>query len=121
LNRHQQTSEEVHYVHWASVVCKYEVNSEQSSCLTSSRLHAIAAPHSWVKDLTVFLFDLYSGEDAYLKIRAGATLVQLYTAFAYEGPSMLPRIKVCLFLGKHQQCLLSTLRWSQVFLFFDFQ
>ncbi|CAK9211254.1 unnamed protein product [Sphagnum troendelagicum] len=34
-----------------------------------------------------------SGEDAYLKIRAGATLVQLYTAFAYEGPSMLPRIK----------------------------
>jgi dihydroorotate dehydrogenase len=59
-----------------------------------------------------------SGEDAYLKIRAGATLVQLYTAFAYEGPSMLPRIKVCLFLGKHQQCLLSTLRWSQVFLFF---
>ncbi|CAK9266094.1 unnamed protein product [Sphagnum jensenii] len=34
-----------------------------------------------------------SGEDAYLKIRAGATLVQLYTAFAYEGPPMLPRIK----------------------------
>jgi len=34
-----------------------------------------------------------SGEDAYSKIRAGATLVQLYTAFAYEGPSMLPRIK----------------------------
>jgi dihydroorotate dehydrogenase len=61
--------------------------------LRSSHLHAIAAPHSWVKDLTVFLFDLYSGEDAYLKIRAGATLVQLYTAFAYEGPSMLPRIK----------------------------
>ncbi|CAK9863411.1 unnamed protein product [Sphagnum jensenii] len=27
-----------------------------------------------------------SGEEAYLKIRAGATLVQLYTAFAYEGP-----------------------------------
>lgn len=35
-----------------------------------------------------------SGEDAYKKIRAGATLVQLYTALAYEGPIILPRIKV---------------------------
>lgn len=26
-----------------------------------------------------------SGEDAYRKIRAGASLVELYTAFAYEG------------------------------------
>jgi len=34
-----------------------------------------------------------SGEDAYQKIRAGASLVQLYTAFAYEGPALIPRIK----------------------------
>jgi dihydroorotate dehydrogenase len=34
-----------------------------------------------------------SGEDAYRKIRAGATLVELYTAFAYEGPALIPRIK----------------------------
>lgn len=34
-----------------------------------------------------------SGEDAYKKIRAGASLVELYTAFAYEGPAILPRIK----------------------------
>ncbi|KAJ7547094.1 hypothetical protein O6H91_08G069000 [Diphasiastrum complanatum] len=34
-----------------------------------------------------------SGEDAYLKIRAGASLVQLYTAFAYEGPALIPRLK----------------------------
>lgn len=34
-----------------------------------------------------------SGEEAYKKIRAGATLVQLYTAFAYEGPATIPRIK----------------------------
>ena len=26
-------------------------------------------------------------------IRAGASLVQLYTAFAYQGPGMLPRMK----------------------------
>ncbi|CAN1839965.1 Dihydroorotate dehydrogenase (quinone), mitochondrial [Linum perenne] len=35
-----------------------------------------------------------SGEDAYKKIRAGATLVQLYTSFAYGGPALIPRIKV---------------------------
>ncbi|XP_031379217.1 dihydroorotate dehydrogenase (quinone), mitochondrial-like isoform X3 [Punica granatum] len=34
-----------------------------------------------------------SGEDAYKKIRAGATLVQLYTGFAYGGPALIPKIK----------------------------
>ncbi|WMV07053.1 hypothetical protein MTR67_000438 [Solanum verrucosum] len=34
-----------------------------------------------------------SGEDAYKKIRAGATLVQLYTAFGYGGPALIPNIK----------------------------
>lgn len=34
-----------------------------------------------------------SGEDAYKKIRAGATLVQLYTGFAYEGPALIPQLK----------------------------
>lgn len=29
-----------------------------------------------------------------MKIRAGASLVQVYTAFAYEGPPFVPRIKV---------------------------
>jgi len=34
-----------------------------------------------------------SGRDAWEKIRAGARLVQLYTAFAYDGPALLPRLK----------------------------
>ncbi|KAF3960129.1 hypothetical protein CMV_015125 [Castanea mollissima] len=34
-----------------------------------------------------------SGGDAYQKIRAGATLVQLYTAFGYGGPALIPQIK----------------------------
>jgi dihydroorotate dehydrogenase len=34
-----------------------------------------------------------SGTDAYEKIRAGASLVQLYTALAYEGPGLVERIK----------------------------
>jgi len=34
-----------------------------------------------------------SGRDAYAKIRAGASLVQLYSALALQGPGLLPRIK----------------------------
>jgi len=34
-----------------------------------------------------------SGEDAYAKIRAGASLVQLYTALAFDGPRLVARIK----------------------------
>jgi dihydroorotate dehydrogenase len=34
-----------------------------------------------------------SGDDAYRRIRAGASLVQLYTALVYEGPSLVGRIK----------------------------
>ncbi len=34
-----------------------------------------------------------SGTEALGKIRAGASLVQIHTAFAYEGPSLIPRIK----------------------------
>ena len=34
-----------------------------------------------------------SGSDAYAKIRAGASLVQLYTALVFEGPALLNRIK----------------------------
>lgn len=34
-----------------------------------------------------------SGEDAWAKIRSGASLVQLYTALTYEGPALIARIK----------------------------
>lgn len=34
-----------------------------------------------------------SGADAYAKVRAGASLVQLYTALVYEGPGLVARIK----------------------------
>lgn len=34
-----------------------------------------------------------SGADAYAKIRAGAALVQLYTALAFNGPALVTRIK----------------------------
>ena len=34
-----------------------------------------------------------SGADALEKIKAGASLVQLYAAFAYDGPALIPRMK----------------------------
>jgi dihydroorotate dehydrogenase len=34
-----------------------------------------------------------SGQDAYAKIRAGASLVQLYSALVFEGPGLVARIK----------------------------
>jgi dihydroorotate dehydrogenase len=36
---------------------------------------------------------VFSGVDAYDKIRAGASLVQLYTALVYRGPGLVQRIK----------------------------
>lgn len=34
-----------------------------------------------------------SGQDAYDKLRAGASLVQLYTSFIYEGPAVARKVK----------------------------
>ncbi|MDQ2801191.1 MAG: quinone-dependent dihydroorotate dehydrogenase [Pseudomonadota bacterium] len=36
---------------------------------------------------------VFTGRDALTKIQAGASLVQLYTAFAYAGPALIPRLK----------------------------
>jgi len=36
---------------------------------------------------------IFSAEDAFAKILAGASLVQVYTGFAYQGPKMIPALK----------------------------
>nr|XP_033324715.1 dihydroorotate dehydrogenase (quinone) [Megalopta genalis] len=36
---------------------------------------------------------IFTGSDAYDKIKAGASLVQVYTSFAYRGPPVVTRIK----------------------------
>lgn len=36
---------------------------------------------------------LFTGQDAYDKIKAGASLIQLYTSFVYHGPPRISRIK----------------------------
>jgi dihydroorotate dehydrogenase len=35
---------------------------------------------------------IFSAEDAYAMIQAGASLVQVYTGFVYEGPALVRRI-----------------------------
>ena len=34
-----------------------------------------------------------SGKDAFDKICAGASLIQVYTALVYQGPTLIPKIK----------------------------
>ena len=36
---------------------------------------------------------VFDANDAMTKIQAGASLVQLYTGFAYQGPALIPRMK----------------------------
>lgn len=36
---------------------------------------------------------VFTGEDAYNKILAGASLIQIYTAYIYHGPPRITRIK----------------------------
>jgi dihydroorotate dehydrogenase len=43
--------------------------------------------------LLVGVGGIASGRDAYLKIRAGASLVQLYTALVYDGPGLIQRME----------------------------
>ncbi len=36
---------------------------------------------------------VFTGRDALMKIQAGASLVQLYSSFAFHGPALIPRLK----------------------------
>ena len=36
---------------------------------------------------------VFTGQDVLTKIQAGASLVQLYSSFAYHGPALIPRLK----------------------------
>jgi dihydroorotate dehydrogenase len=37
---------------------------------------------------------IFSGRDVLTKLQAGASLVQLYTSFAFHGPALIPRMKL---------------------------
>jgi len=59
----------------------------------STELLRMAARHSAGRLILIGCGGVSSGADALAKIQAGASLLQLYTAFAYEGPALLPRLK----------------------------
>ena len=44
---------------------------------------------------------VFTGQDALLKIQAGASLVQLYTSFALHGPALIPQLKAQLLTALH--------------------
>jgi dihydroorotate dehydrogenase len=63
--------------------------------LLESSTRVLAQMHMRLKGAVtlVGVGGIANGEDAYAKIRAGASLVQLYTALAFDGPGLVARIK----------------------------
>ena len=59
----------------------------------STRLVAEMYRHTGGKLPIIGVGGIASGADAYDKIRAGASLIQLYTALVYHGPGLVARIK----------------------------
>ena len=45
---------------------------------------------------------VFTGRDALLKIQAGASLVQLYSSFAFHGPALIPKLKAELLTALHE-------------------
>ena len=58
----------------------------------STRILARLATRTEGKIILIGVGGISSGADAYAKIRAGASLVQLYTALAYDGPALVRTI-----------------------------
>jgi dihydroorotate dehydrogenase len=46
---------------------------------------------------------IFTGRDVLTKLQAGASLVQLYTGFAYHGPALIPRLKAELLQALRQE------------------
>ncbi len=59
----------------------------------STRMLATAHQIAGRKLMLIGAGGIFSATDAFAKILAGATLVQLYTGFAYHGPALIPRLK----------------------------
>ncbi|XP_025406160.1 dihydroorotate dehydrogenase (quinone), mitochondrial [Sipha flava] len=51
---------------------------------------------------------VFNGQDAYAKIKAGASLVQIYTSFIYNGPPVVTNIK------KELECLLRKDKYNSI-------
>jgi dihydroorotate dehydrogenase len=59
----------------------------------STRVLAEVRKRVGAKIVLIGVGGVSTGEDAYAKIKAGASLVQLYTALVYNGGSLIPKMK----------------------------
>jgi len=59
----------------------------------STRALSVAREHAGSDMTLIGVGGVSSGKDAYEKILAGASLVQMYTALVYQGPNAVQRIK----------------------------
>jgi dihydroorotate dehydrogenase len=60
--------------------------------LRARALHVCRLLHQSVSIPIVGVGGIFTAEDAYARIRAGASLIQIYTALVYEGPGLPRRI-----------------------------
>ncbi|MDE5816558.1 MAG: dihydroorotate dehydrogenase (quinone), partial [Helicobacter sp.] len=67
--------------------------SGQLLCSKSAEILRILSGALFGKTLLISAGGVHSAEEAYMRLRAGASCVQLYSALVYEGPSLVYRIK----------------------------
>jgi dihydroorotate dehydrogenase len=70
-----------------------------ASTAVLSRVHRMAAGRL----VLIGCGGVATGADVLAKLRAGASLVQLYTSFAYAGPALIPRLKQELLAAMRQE------------------
>jgi dihydroorotate dehydrogenase len=73
---------------------KAEAGGLSGAPLTALSTHMLRLFHAAEPEMTLIgAGGIGSGADAYAKIRAGASAVQLYSALVYEGPGLVGRIR----------------------------
>lgn len=106
--RHFRTCRSPRLVVWVANLSKTSPLTLWERCTASPKVHPLPllTVWSWIEHTEKsLLYDVIgkipivgiggvaSGQDAMDKIRAGASLVQLYTALTYQGPPVVTRIK----------------------------
>jgi dihydroorotate dehydrogenase len=69
----------------------------------STRMLARAFRHAAGRLTLIGAGGIATGDQALIKLKAGASLVQLYTSFAYAGPALIPRLHRELAAALHAQ------------------
>lgn len=83
----QITTHKEHYAHLPGAVSGRPVEQLINRCIAG-----FYARMDRKRYVLIGTGGIFSAEDAYHKIRLGASLVQLYTAMVYEGPGVAPQI-----------------------------